>query len=649
MSSHGLGVLKRYRGGLRVPEELREHDGSEKRAEAIRIFFRDGRVLRMLFVICAGLLQGAVVFCMNKAPLAWHWYITAALLPLPFYLAGKISKRLGIAMIPWCALLILLDSGQIFLRNPYGSYLLNGTEVSFFAMAYAGALLSLPNFVSWIDGGGAFPEWQISFRHFSRMFFASILAGLFLLLFYGVFTIGAGLAMVIGGFVRNLFRWVVRNFVILAFAAWGAAFYWTAGTKRLLDVLERYILALFSCILPFLSLFTLGFIAVLPMGVERLWDRGVNSGVVLSVFLAAGLCAFAAWQGGVNEDGRPREPFFRPVDTFVRAAFVALPIFCPLLVYTIGLRVGQYSWTVDRAISMVLATAFGLWSLAWAFFLVRRRKEWPAYYGKVNRIAFPIIAAAFILLASPLCDVRRIILRERLEWFRESIQKGADIDGFDWRYIARNLGVYGVGTMEEIERGGAAGLIEKFGPFESDSRAEKIMERISSAVTALKNEHERRAGRGMDGESVRKITAEEFILSAREAPVFGGELSPEERESLARRLPESFVDERIRRTSDAKIDYFYLADMNGDGKNETLFGLDSDIYLLKGDSAFRLALGYARDSGRSGNYDNKAAISDDRQRIIRNQWGMIQINGRIFFVEPSDAEKIESAANTPND
>ncbi|MDR1021523.1 MAG: DUF4153 domain-containing protein [Synergistaceae bacterium] len=621
-------------------ESRGEPDKSGGIARAIRTLSGDRRAMRMAMTVCVGIAQGVVVYLMMKSPAQWHWYITVSLLPLPFYMAGEASKRAATVMIPWGALLMLLDSAQVLFRNPYVYW---QADMALSAVACIGILLLLPNFVSWIDGDGAFPEWRISFRHFSRAFFAAILAGLFLLLLLGVFGIGAGLSRIIGSVIYDIFKLIAKNSVVAvcgACAVWGAAFYWAAGAKKLIEVLDRYVLALFSCLLPFLSVFTLTFVAVLPLGVARLWDRGISSRIVLSIFLASGLYAFAGWRGGVKDDGQPREPFFRPVNNLVKAALVTLPVFCPLLVYTIGLRVGQYSWTVDRALSMVLAVAFGLWSLAWAFFLVRRWKEWPLFYGKVNRIAFPAVGIALILLASPVCDVRRIVVHERLEWLRESIQESKDVSNFDWRYMARYLGIYGIRALEGLSAGSGAELQARLGPFTDASQAEKLRNDISAAIAFVRKEKESWDGRSdSPGMLKREITSEDFVLNARNASVFGGELNPDDRERLARKIPKEIVSYRIW-NDDARVDFFYLADMDGDGEKEVMLGLGRDIYLLLGDKAFKLRQGTVTNRGSGVNADNKLAISDDEQEIVRNEWGMIWINDRIFFVEPNDALEI---------
>jgi hypothetical protein len=588
----------------------------------------------MAATVCLGLAQGIAVHIMIESPPQWHWYVTASLLPLPFYLARESSKRAAVAVVPWCMILLMLDAAQIFWRNPYFSWY--GASGAAVVAAYAGALFVLPGFVSWIDGEGAFPEWRVSFRNFSRIFFASVIAGVFLGVFFAALSTCAGLARIAPRSVEYAVRWLVRNFTVLAFAAWGTAFHWTAGSRQLNDVLERYVLPVFSCLLPMLSVFILAFIAALPMGVERLWTRGFSSSIILGVLLATGLCSLAAWQGGGSEGGNPREPFFRPVNVLVKISLVPLPILCPLLLYTIGLRTRQYGLTADRALSFALALAFGLWSLAWAFFLVRSWKMWPVFYGAVNRAAFPALGAALILLSSPVCDVRWIVLRQRLALIREYIREGEDAGRFDWRYTTRNLGAYGIRAMEELDAGGEALIAERLGPFASSGQAAEIREKIAAEVASLKEEHERRTAL-FDGrdEQMRERDFEGFVKSAREAPVFGGELSTYERERLARGCRASLESSKSLYVNHGgwKASFFCLEDMNGDGEPDVLLGVADDIYLLRGDRAFMLG---RRTKNYAGGGENKTAISSGDLRIIKNRWDMLQVGDRVFYIEPGD-------------
>jgi hypothetical protein len=278
-----------------------------------------------------------------------------------------------------------------------------------------------------------------------------------------------------------------------------------------------------------------------------------------------------------------------------------------------------------------------LWSLAWAFFLVKRWRTWAFFYGKVNRIAFPVLGVTLILLASPVCDARRIVLWERLQWLRDSVRRGGDIDGFDWRHIARDLGLYGIRALEELRDGGLPEIYAKFGPFSDGGQVEKIWNNILSAVTLVKN-----TNRAADGEhpNTRRQEAalEEFALSAGNAPVFGGELGSDQREELARRLSKELGVFRVTQEG-AEVEFFYLADMNGDGEKETLLGLGDDIWLLRENRAVMLRRERVKNKG-SGEA-NVAVISADRQRIIGNQWSVLQLNDKIFFVGPGDIEEIE--------
>jgi hypothetical protein len=443
-------------------------------------------------------------------------------------------------------------------------------------------------------------------------------------------------------------KWFLNNFMLSAFVVCDVVFYWTAKTRKLLDALERYVLAIFSCFLPILSLFVLTVIAALPMGVDKLWRRGFNSEIILNFFLAIGLCVLTAWQGGEGRDGKPRDPFFKRVNTLVRISLIALPIFGPLLIYTIGLRVSQYGWTVDRVISMTLAAAFGLWSAAWSFFLVRRWKDWPRFYGKVNRIAFPVLGAVLVLLSSPVCDVRRIVLHERFEWLRESVEAGG-ADSFDWGYIARNLGVYGVRAMEELIDGGDAAVREKLGKGATQADVALTMKKITEQIDRLKEEKKNLdwSRNRINNPQPAPKTTEDFIKSARTAPVFGGILEADEKERIVRGLSAGASKGALEyglRYGKGEVDYFCLADLNGDGQKEILLGLGMDIYLIRGNSAFMLERGWVNGMRNGEETDNKEAISADEQRIIRNGWGILNIYNRIYIIDPDDVDDIESRA-----
>jgi hypothetical protein len=98
------------------------------------------------------------------------------------------------------------------------------------------------------------------------------------------------------------------------------------------------------------------------------------------------------------------------------------------------------------------------------------------------------------------------------------------------------------------------------------------------------------------------------------------------------------------RRDELKAGFFYLADMNGDGEKDVLFGMENDIYLLRGDRAFRLRRETIKSTDGAAAADNKTAVSADERRIIENKWNMLQINDNVFFVEPGHLDDIEPEA-----
>ena len=257
-------------------------------------------------------------------------------------------------------------------------------------------------------------------------------------------------------------------------------------------------------------------------------------------------------------------------------------------------------------------------------------EDMALFYGRTNRIAFPILGLALILISSPLCDVRKIALHERLKWLKETIREGSNVDRFDWRYNALDLGLYGVNAIEDLEAGGEEAIYAKFGPFESEEQAVKIRDKISAEVASAKGLYGSR-------EKGSEMTQEDFIRSVREASVFGGTLTPDERESLARGAEK---DLRRPRPDDGKVEFFFLTDMNGDGEPDILMGIGGDIYLMRQNRAFlleRRTITYTENKP-----DNKTVISEGKQRMIENRWDIIEINNTLFFINPYHVATIDS-------
>jgi hypothetical protein len=192
--------------------------------------------------------------------------------------------------------------------------------------------------------------------------------------------------------------------------------------------------------------------------------------------------------------------------------------------------------------------------------------------------------------------------------------------------------------MEELNAGGEAMISERFGPFTSGDQIPIIRGKIAAEAASAKKEHETRNERRDENQ---EEDFENFAQSAREAPVFGGTLNPDERESMARACRKNLESSKSR-YDDWRVSFFYLEDINGDGERDALMGIAGDIYLMRGDRAFMLGQRMTNYRKSHDASRNKMVISSDGQRVIKNRWDMLQIDGSIFFVEPGDIKTIES-------
>lgn len=578
--------------------------------------------------------------------------LCSLLLPIPLYLARKNGRNAWLGYVLWSALLLTLDFGIWYFGNRLNPfYDRSRAELVFYGML--GALMVLPNFLSWTEEGRAFPEWRYTYALFSKAFFSVVVTFVFLMLLLACCLTGA--ALVIEAGLRldlyKLFR-IPALKEILLFAVFAVLFRWVSRQNRLLEVLNHYILMVFSWLLLPLLFFVILFVATLLAGLAGLQLHGIGSVVLLSVYLGVFFCVFAAWQSGEVrlDDGsvHARKPFARPVRFFAMAGIVLLPVLSPVMVYTIGLRVYQYGWTLDRCFSMMAAVMFGLWSLAWAAAILRKREGWALSYTRINRIAFPLIGIVLILSVSPLCDMRRVVLRLRMDrfysmkWYvpREGMRE------FDWQYIGGNLGSYGMNELLFLNTAeGRAYFAERTGM--DTLQVDEVSSAISGAVDRFGKRNERVTQTEAEIAAAR---AEELVkLKARlEAlPVYGGTIDAARMEQIVRigdrAFEKRYADaDQVYRVKFDPDDFFFFEDMNGDGTPELLARIGSAHYLIGRESVYRL-----EEFAPTGSYSTEwpkspgAIVSDGEHRVVPVPWKMIVIRDKALHVKPQDYSKLE--------
>ena len=91
--------------------------------------------------------------------------------------------------------------------------------------------------------------------------------------------------------------------------------------------------------------------------------------------------------------------------TFVIAL---LPIFSALSLYGLALRIAQYGWTISRCWAFLIIALMALFSLGYAYLIVRRRSDWPSGLPWINKHVSWVVLASLLLTTSPLLDFRVI-------------------------------------------------------------------------------------------------------------------------------------------------------------------------------------------------------------------------------------------------
>ena len=542
-------------------------------------------LLRHATTIALALLQGYGLYYLDRTDTGGFGLIFVLLLPLPAYLSrGPRATRLIAGMFLWGTALLAMDWGWFLTRNPYVTY--TSAQNLFFPLAVIGFVALLPLLLSWIDDGIAYPQWPRSFDWYARFFFLACICLVTTFLFYISANLGAELLAKVGfglplRIINSSWFTFASNTTVAASTA-----YWTNRQDRLMSTLSRYILPIFSALLPMMMLISLAFYAsILFSGIEKLWNRGIDSGLVLAMYSATGLLIFAAWRGGVEQSSAMHEPFAKPLNRFIKSAVVPLPLYGVIVIYAVGLRVRQYNWTVDRALSMAIASMLTLWTLSWSVALVKNWGRWPFNYGRINRIAFPLIGCLLILLVSPLADVRRLVLgiqTNRLQTLGRTDPVRA-LNEFDWRYVARNLGIYGVRAVEGIVSGDSvlAGKLSTFddtdlreGPF-----FENLRKNASTSLEEVMSYHVRRQQEPKDWEVEKRQRVTRLQQQILTMQAYGGNLSQEDRESIAAQIGEYYAHNYLP-GSDFEDHFLMLCDLDDDGVDEVLCNIEDSFMVI---------------------------------------------------------------------
>jgi len=229
-----------------------------------------------------------------------------------------------------------------------------------------------------------------------------------------------------------------------AFAALGVALarQWTAITS-VLRTLCRYV-ARFA--LPIFAAFTVTLLIALPVqGLQDLFGSRSAAGVMSAL---AAFSIFLVY--GARQDLVDRPPAWLRISTAL--VVLGVPVYTALAVWAIWLRVGQYGFTPERYVGLVLVLILFLQAaglLAVQALDTLRRKGWLAGAGVVNMAVLALLAAFLMAQHTPQLEPHRISADSQ---YLRLADERVDAGNFDYGYLRFKLGEAGEQTLERLDK-----------------------------------------------------------------------------------------------------------------------------------------------------------------------------------------------------
>ena len=305
-----------------------------------------------------------------------------------------------------------------------------------------------------------------------------------------------------------------------------------------IDSLGRWILAILAWLLPPFSVLSVVFVVSLPFsGMKTLWDTGQASFLMLLLQFATLLLANAAWLDGTRTSFSNKG-----VEVCAKLSLLCLPIYTTLCLYSLGLRVQQYGWSVDRIHAAFFVVIAGIWGLGYAGVVLLR--QWPSSIGRINTAAALILAVIVAAMNSPLLDPYRLSANNQAERLLEGRTRPED---FDFLYLRFNLGRYGKYALSRLQDMDAG-------------KSRSIGEYLKPALSVDAEEHY-----GLISEKRRR----DILANAKVYPQ-GRVLSPDLIDEFASQwnAHDFFPFRGVRRRSDLVFSFKKLENRDGEGKGE---------------------------------------------------------------------------------
>ncbi|HCV96294.1 MAG TPA: DUF4153 domain-containing protein [Stenotrophomonas sp.] len=375
---------------------------------------------------------------------------------------------------------------------------------------------------------------------------------------------------------------------------------------RAIQMIRLVVFAVGRGLLPLLAFIAVIFVLSLPFtGLEPLWRTRSATHLLLTLALLLVVFVNAVYQ---HDSAQPPYPVW--LRRLAEAGLLALPVYAGLALYAMGLRIGQYGWTLERFWGLLVALLVAGYALGYALAVLRPRGYWLQRIEPANRWMCWLVLAAAVLANSPLVDPIRISVNSQVA----RIQAGApEIQLKDAEALRFSMGRRGVSALQALQHDPA---------FSGNARAGSII------ATALA----RRSRYGWDEADEKKLAITDPVVMQQHIKLATGAAPPDPdwwTAVLARRVS---TDHCLRLNTDCVA---LRRDLDADGVDEMLlctlrsYGArtcrvhvrEAGSWADAGDISFPVPGGNAA-AARAN-----AALLEGRLQVQPPRWGGVSLDG----------------------
>ncbi|GHT00260.1 hypothetical protein AGMMS50276_25590 [Synergistales bacterium] len=396
----------------------------------------------ILSALLQGLLLGQYIYTVS-GPYMGMPLSLVIIAPFAFWLAQEHwGRRLRRFLGGLCALLLIFHCYWLWAALPLDSELYHlPTQNMNLARNCAAVFLFLPFFQCRIATWSWRVPYSDVFFQLCRNVFLLFQAVIVVVTFWALLLTASLLFDIIGlDFVPKI---VFNPLVAMPLTSLTAALSITLALNHPgIDSLGRWILSILAWLLPPFSILSTVFVVALPFsGLATLWSTGQASSLMLLLQLATILLSNAAWLDGTHN------PFYnRYVSVAAKLSLLCLPIYMTLCLYSLGVRVRQYGWSVDRIHAAFFVIVVGIWGLGYAGSVLLR--QWPGALSRVNTTAAVILLTLVTAMNSPILDPYRLSANNQTD---RLLSGQTHPDNFDFLYLRFSLGRYGSKAVTRLK------------------------------------------------------------------------------------------------------------------------------------------------------------------------------------------------------